>query len=301
MTAVVALTVLLIISGGVGLLIYRLRQGRRFRVGLMLISLVLALLFTLGAAILFQSLGGSDSDFTDASYHDSKLEIVFLQGSPAPHMLLTHQTRSQVGQDFQLVVRVDGAPPGQYMFELSGPKSLEPRTIDRCDVGQTPPGGSSYACSRISTGRLEVRWHITPTSPGQFLCTVVLPESLRPATLIGPSWTANVVVDGQQIVFDRDGSRTFDGDRDNPRNPRLRLSQTQPRLHHGSSSGDLARGTLTAQVEIVRSLGVSEHTYTILAIVGTTLAGGLGSGWLVQLIGWVIRRWKLPAPPGGPS
>jgi hypothetical protein len=310
MITAAALFALLIVSGGFGVLLYRARTraglpprqaapgeltraaGSRFRIIMWLASLVFAVFFTLAGAWLFFVLR-SKYDSADASYlpYNRRLELVFLQGSPAPEILVAQQTRAQVGGDFQIAIQVNGAPQGFYKFELVVPKSLEPRTVDRCEGGQMA-AGSSYACARIGPGPLEVRWQVTPTAPGQPLSTVVLPESLRPAKLVGPSWTSNVKVDDSPLVLGGDlGSLEYRRPA-----PLLMLSATKPRLHVEPFLVDLARGTITTQVNIVGSLGVSEHTYTILAIIGTTLAGGLGSGWLVQLVGWIIRRRNPVAP-----
>ena len=47
---------------------------------------------------------------------------------------------------------------------------------------------------------------------------------------------------------------------------------------------NLKNGELTFETDVVRSLGVGEKTYTVLAILGAILASGLGSGWLIKLL-----------------
>jgi hypothetical protein len=54
-------------------------------------------------------------------------------------------------------------------------------------------------------------------------------------------------------------------------------------MSYSDWSADLASGQITCTTEIVRTLGVNENTYLILAIVGTIASGALGSGWLFKL------------------
>jgi hypothetical protein len=58
---------------------------------------------------------------------------------------------------------------------------------------------------------------------------------------------------------------------------------------------DLERGEIVCATEIPRTLGASESTHAMLGIAGTILAGGLGSGWLIQFLAWLWRKIR-PAP-----
>ena len=99
-----------------------------------------------------------------------------------------------------------------------------------------------------------------------------------------------------------------------PRNPRIidteeqyrskearreavRLDAGLPKLFYQGYRVDLSRGRLGAQTTIVRTLGVSDHVYTLLALIGTVAASALGSGWLIQLLAW----WKKKKTGGQPA
>ena len=58
---------------------------------------------------------------------------------------------------------------------------------------------------------------------------------------------------------------------------------------------NLEIGELTFVTNVGRTLGVSENTYAVLAVLGAVLASGLGSGWLIKLFATLKYRSRSSA------
>jgi hypothetical protein len=74
------------------------------------------------------------------------------------------------------------------------------------------------------------------------------------------------------------------------------LSESEPVARHNGVEIDLRAGELTVPLQFNTTLGVTQTTYTILAILGTLLSALLGGGWLWQFVGRLhVARTEGPA------
>jgi hypothetical protein len=304
-----------------GLIIYRWRRRKRFSIAWGLGSVLLAVLLFAVSGTTYVYYRVSYPPLDDASlvqHDDLELRFGLAAASDAvgtatssksleDRIIFRHRPQAGLNSDFQVSVHIEPVTAtGPLRVELDAPKSWQVRTSDVCPSPQNPgePGNLVPACGAVIDHAFEVSWTITPTVPATSLSAIILPPELRPDILYGTDWSAFPYMGGQALTWwgdDRSGQRvirerspygsfgrSYNGEVA-PQAP-VRLDAGAPKLLYGGYDIDLSRGHLGAQTTVLRTLGVSEETYTWVAFIGAILSSALGTGWLVQFLSWAAKK-----------
>lgn len=193
----------------------------------------------------------------------------------------------RVDEDFQVDLFVTGEPSsGAMPAVLSAGEDAHPRTATPC--GQKSAGSESgviRACGLPSNGATHYRWFLRSSAPGTSVATISLP-----IPQLGPEpWTAKVSENGSPwyarpprppTKATTSVIRRGDGSSDVP----VDLSKSNPVVSHDGFEIDLTANQFTFPTEFDTTLGVSETTYSVIALVGTLLSALLGGGFLWPML-----------------
>jgi len=216
--------------------------------------------------------------------------------------MLTIGYRSEVkqGEDFTIFVHapfMKSAVTKDQVFTLDGPPSAKLRTASL--YASKKPGGMVDACAPMDISGARVSWDISPLKSGSYVLTLSLPPSALGEKYGEVSWVGYIYDDQQILVRTTRGVQR--GDRNSftmhtssvPVNSRLemasapvQLSAQSPFVYWEGKSVDLGVRQIRLPVTIVTTLGVTERTYQITALLATCISGFLGAGWLWQLLAW---------------
>jgi hypothetical protein len=308
MISIFLLLAAIVVSSVIGWRFSRRPRRGRFRVLQIFLSLCLAVAVAIASLIVFAYFdltvpAADDSDLRSETH----LEFHSSAGSRNSQIILAYKPKPAVDYDYQIVVRIEGISVGPQLYRLVTSKSIALRTADRCKNSTL----ENVACSS-SDNPNEVRWEATPQSGGSTLTTLILPDVLRPAHLLGPTWTATAQVDGEYVL--QSGLLGQPGY--NPQwGPERRnsyginigvhkaymLNSVAPGMSYQDWSVDLASGQIRFTTDVVRTLGVSASTYGTLVVVGTIASGALGSGWVFKLFDLLLYAYRRRKVPSGSS
>ena len=319
MLAIIILCFIVVIASGIGITVYRIstRFLRRLwaRALVSILSGVMVFL-SARAAFVYYWLNTPANDAM--IFQDHKHLRVSLWGKPFGQpegiddafqieVVVPRSVRENQDFSFRLSISTKASgitlPTARAVLALPG--SARSRTLDSCKNQPIPnlPEGAVAACSDRESGATprSLTWDVTPSQAGSIRLALIIADfpSLQP-------WYATIEVNGSKIMRTEDGSYIgpplqLYGSSSVGRNPKYVPFYLTPENPEAEISGfyvDLSSMQLRIPIEVKTTLGVSERAYGYMAIIGTTLAGILGTGWIWQLTGFVRshkeKRFNLP-------
>jgi hypothetical protein len=222
-----------------------------------------------------------------------RLELPYKGGPPAVVEFHAPQF-GRVDEDFQVDLFVTGVPSSASTpAVLSAGEDAHPRTATPCiqkSAGATP--GAIEACGLPTNGATHFRWFLRSGAAGVSVATISLP-----IPQLGPEfWTANLTENGnpwyvrlqhtptQSMTPAQSTMSKLHRDDYGGTFVPVDLAKNNPVVTHGGFEVDLTANHLTFPTEFDTTLGVSESTYSAIALVGTLLSALLGGGFLWPLL-----------------
>jgi hypothetical protein len=256
--------------------------------------------------------------------HDAAPHGQGLEDGTHDHLVFRQPTTAGVGIDFHIHLRVPSVTAtGPIQVELSAPESFGIRTANRCPASATPATAGS-ACGTVTNRVFEVDWTVTPKATSSSDLWVILPAELRPDAIYGSDWVAFPYIEGHGLMRqpesepDRGSGEAVNLDgrmqRIAPQPEAVRLDASSPTLSPSRGSHiwatsrvegrqdydvDLSSGRLGTHTTVVRTLGVSDATYTRLTLFGAVACQRSRFGLVGPVCGMGEEEteWPNHSPP----